>query len=212
MEGLAKHNGPVRKPNWALQEIDGEFPLELEQYASLEAQIAAISDDIAYDNHDIDDGIRAGLLTIDQLCDLPFVEQRWRAICGRYPGARHEALLRELIREQIGLMVNDVIETTRRVSLRREYKLRKMSVPPGAPLAVFRMSWPGANGSSNPSCMLTFITIRRRSAQPNARRRWFRIYSMPIAAILNSCRRNGAIACLTISPNGRGISGISLQA
>ncbi len=113
MEGLAKHNGPVRKPNWALQEIDGEFPLELEQYASLEAQIAAISDDIAYDNHDIDDGIRAGLLTIDQLCDLPFVEQRWRAICGRYPGARHEALLRELIREQIGLMVNDVIETTR---------------------------------------------------------------------------------------------------
>jgi len=113
MEGLAKHNGPVRDPNWALQEIDREFPLDLGQFASLEAQIAAISDDIAYDNHDIDDGIRAGLLTLDQLLELPFVERRWRAICDRYPGARHEALLRELIREQIGVMVNDVIETTR---------------------------------------------------------------------------------------------------
>lgn len=113
MEGLAKHNGPVHDPNWALQEIDSEFPLGLSQFASLEAQIAAISDDIAYDNHDIDDGIRAGLLTLDQLLELPFVERRWRAICDRYPGARQETLLRELIREQIGFMVNDVIETTR---------------------------------------------------------------------------------------------------
>lgn len=113
MEGLAKHNGPVGAPNWALREIDAEFPLGLTQFASLEAQIAAISDDIAYDNHDIDDGIRAGLLSLEQLLELPFVERRWRAICDRYPGARHEALLRELIREQIGVMVNDVIETTR---------------------------------------------------------------------------------------------------
>ena len=113
MEGLAKHNGPVLSPNWALREIDTEFPLGLQQFASLEAQIAAISDDIAYDNHDIDDGVRAGLLTLDQLLDLPFVERRWRAICVRYPGARHETLLRELIREQIGVMVNDVIETTK---------------------------------------------------------------------------------------------------
>ncbi len=113
MEGLAKHNGPVHDPNWALREIDGAFPLGLSSFASLEAQIASISDDIAYDNHDIDDGIRAGLLTLDQLLELPFVERRWRAICDRYPGARHEALLRELIREQIGVMVNDVIETTK---------------------------------------------------------------------------------------------------
>lgn len=113
MEGLAKHNGPVQDPNWALREIDGAFPLCLSSFASLEAQIASISDDIAYDNHDIDDGIRAGLLTLDQLLELPFVERRWRAICDRYPGARHEALLRELIREQIGVMVNDVIETTK---------------------------------------------------------------------------------------------------
>jgi dGTPase len=113
MEGLAKHNGPVLNPHWALAEVDSAFPLELRQYASLEAQIAAIADDIAYDNHDIDDGIRAGLLTLDQLRELPFIDSRWRAIFDRYPGARHETLLRELVREQIGAMVNDVIETTR---------------------------------------------------------------------------------------------------
>lgn len=112
IEGLAKHNGPVRDPNWALAEIDADFPLELAQYASLEAQIASISDDIAYDNHDIDDGLRAGLLTLDQLLTLPFVEHRWRKIVDRYPGAKQETLLRELVREQIGFMVNDVIETT----------------------------------------------------------------------------------------------------
>lgn len=113
MEGLAKHNGPVLNPHWALAEVDAGFPLELRQYASLEAQIAAIADDIAYDNHDIDDGIRAGLLTLDQLRELPFIDTRWRAIFDRYPGAKHETLLRELVREQIGAMVNDVIETTR---------------------------------------------------------------------------------------------------
>jgi dGTPase len=112
LEGLAKHNGPMRDPNWALAEIDEEFPLQLGQFASLEAQIAAIADDIAYDNHDIDDGIRAGLLTLDQLLELPFIERRWAAIVDRYPGARHESLIRELIREQIGVMVNDVIEST----------------------------------------------------------------------------------------------------
>ena len=113
MEGLAKHNGPVLNPHWALAEVDAGFPLELRQYASLEAQIASIADDIAYDNHDIDDGIRAGLLTLDQLRELPFIDTRWRAIFDRYPGAKHETLLRELVREQIGAMVNDVIETTR---------------------------------------------------------------------------------------------------
>ena len=113
MEGLAKHNGPVANPGWALAEIDTAFPLHLQQHASLEAQVAAISDDIAYDNHDIDDGLRSGLLTLDQLLELPFIERRWQAIFDRYPGAKHETLLRELVREQIGFMVNDVIETTR---------------------------------------------------------------------------------------------------
>jgi dGTPase len=113
LEGLAKHNGPVVQPTWALSELNNAFDLELMQWPSLEAQIAAVADDIAYDNHDIDDGIRAGLLTLDQLLELPFVRERFDGICKRYPGHSRDRLLPELVREQIGVMVNDVIETTR---------------------------------------------------------------------------------------------------
>jgi dGTPase len=113
LEGLAKHNGPVTEPTWALAEVNDGFDLDLRRWPSLEAQIAAVADDIAYDNHDIDDGIRAGLLTVEQLTELPFIRDRWLAIQQRYPGARRETMVRELVREQIGVMVNDVIDTTR---------------------------------------------------------------------------------------------------
>jgi dGTPase len=112
LEGLAKHNGPVTNPNWALQQIDADFDLELEKWPSLEAQVAAIADDIAYDNHDIDDGFRAGLLSLNQLLALPFIAKRWGEIVLRYPGFAAEKLLPELIREYIGAMVNDVIQAT----------------------------------------------------------------------------------------------------
>ena len=112
LEGLAKHNGPVRHPGWALADIDGAFPLDLASHASLEAQIAAVADDIAYDNHDIDDGLRAGLLDLGQLMDQPFVAANFRAVEERFPGAPRDRLLRELVRDQIGVMVNDVIAAT----------------------------------------------------------------------------------------------------
>lgn len=113
LEGLAKHNGPVRHPPWALAELDAAFPLDLASHASLEAQVAAISDDIAYDNHDIDDGLRAGFLTLDDLLDLPQIAQAWYAIEARFPGAARDRCLRELVRGQIGRMVNDVLGETR---------------------------------------------------------------------------------------------------
>lgn len=112
LEGLAKHNGPVFEPNWALAELDAAFPLELATRASLEAQVAAIADDIAYDNHDIDDGLRAGFLELDDLLTLDAVADQWRAIERRHPSAPRDRLLRELVRGQIGRMVNDVIEET----------------------------------------------------------------------------------------------------
>src|SRR3954464_12615157 len=73
LEGLAKHNGPVAAPGWALAEADAEFPPDLGTWPGLEAQVAAIADDIAYDNHDVDDGLRAGLFTLEELVELPFV-------------------------------------------------------------------------------------------------------------------------------------------
>ena len=113
LEGLAKHNGPCLQPSWALEEIDAAFPLDLSGWASAEAQVAAVADDIAYDNHDIDDGLRAGMLDLDQLLALDFVADNWRRVEARFPNADRQRQLRELVRSQIGVMVNDVIETSR---------------------------------------------------------------------------------------------------
>ena len=116
LEGLAKHNGPVRAPTWAMAEANAERDLELDSWPGLEAQIAAIADDIAYDNHDIDDGLRAGLLEIDELVSLPLVRRLWDAIERRHPGLSTEKRQRALVRDMIGHMVEDVLaETERRV-------------------------------------------------------------------------------------------------
>lgn len=117
LEGLAKHNGPQRHPGWALVQADAAFPLELGQWSSLEAQVAALADDIAYDNHDIDDGLRAGLLSLDQLLALPFVAEGWDACRARFADVAPARLTGELIRNQIGAMVGDLIaETQRRIA------------------------------------------------------------------------------------------------
>jgi dGTPase len=114
LEGLAKHNGPVTDAPWALAEANAEFDLSLSGWPSLEAQVAAVADDIAYDNHDIDDGCRAGLLVIDELMEVPLVRRHWDAIERRHPGLPKEKRLRALVRDQIGSMVGDVLAETRR--------------------------------------------------------------------------------------------------
>jgi dGTPase len=117
LEGLAKHNGPIAAPTWAMKEADAALDLELDSRSGLEAQIAAISDDIAYDNHDIDDGLRAGLLDVDELLSLPMVKRLWDAIAERHPGSSNEKRQRALVRDMIGHMVADVLrETQRRVA------------------------------------------------------------------------------------------------
>ena len=113
LEGLAKHNGPVAQPGWALAQLDEEFPLDLRRWPSLEAQVAALADDIAYDNHDIDDGLRAGFLELEDLLELDFLANLWDDVRARFPDASKQILLRELVRTQIGAMVNDLLETTR---------------------------------------------------------------------------------------------------
>ena len=90
LEGLAKHNGPIASAKLG----DGRSqrsvgPGAVDSWPSLEAQVAAIADDIAYDNHDIDDGLRAGLLELDELVEIPVVEASLEGDRGRaIPGSR----------------------------------------------------------------------------------------------------------------------------
>jgi dGTPase len=112
LEGLAKHNGPIVDPTWAMAEANAEWDLALSSWPSLEAQVAAIADDIAYDNHDIDDGLRSGLLNIDELIELPLVQRHWAAIADRHSGVSLERRQRALVRDMIGTMVGDVLTAT----------------------------------------------------------------------------------------------------
>jgi len=116
LEGLAKHNGPVLEPTWAMTEANAEWDLGLDSWPCLEAQVAAIADDIAYDNHDIDDGLRSGLLELGELIELPLVWRHWSAIGERHPAISTEKRQRALVRDMIGTMVSDVLaETQRRI-------------------------------------------------------------------------------------------------
>lgn len=116
LEGLAKHNGPIADPEWAVAGVNAGWDLDLMRRSSLEAQVAAIADDIAYDNHDIDDGLRSGLLTAEQLLSVASITRQRERLEQRYPGLDARRVWPELIRDQIGAMVNDVIvETERRI-------------------------------------------------------------------------------------------------
>jgi dGTPase len=137
LEGLAKHNGPVRSPTWALAEANSEFDLELSTWPSLEAQVAAIADDIAYDNHDIDDGLRAGLIDFETLVAVPLVNRHWHAIRKRSGELPPDKMQRALVRDMIGTMVGDVIaEVGRRVTESRVGTIEDVRSA-GRPLAGF---------------------------------------------------------------------------
>jgi dGTPase len=114
LEGLVKHNGPVRKPAPYITEYDERQKLDLHTHASAEAQVAALADDIAYHSHDLDDGLRAQLFTAEDLHHLPVVgealaEARRASLDVPPPRLRHET-----IRRVINALIHDLVDESRR--------------------------------------------------------------------------------------------------
>jgi dGTPase len=118
LEGLVKHNGPLTGPNAIKPDKPVPEPvlaycekqdLELATFASVEAQAAALADDIAYNNHDIDDGFRAGFFTFAELADVPIADRTLAEVRAAYPGIDGPRLLYEAIRRLIGAMIDDAV-------------------------------------------------------------------------------------------------------
>lgn len=115
LEGIAKHNGPLTGPKARrplspyVAEFDAAFPLHLSTHAGAEAQAAAIADDIAYDAHDIDDGLRAGLFELDDIASVPFIGALLEEIRELYGPLDRSRVIHELGRRVITRFVEDVI-------------------------------------------------------------------------------------------------------
>lgn len=113
LEGIAKHNGPVPHPYpLALTEYNSVHDLELHTFASAEAQVAALADDIAYNNHDLHDGLRAGLFTDDQASEVPLVGAAYAEVDLLYPELCRSKRRHEALRRVFSVMVGDVITTS----------------------------------------------------------------------------------------------------
>ncbi len=113
LEAIAKHNGPVLgELPYALADYNARHDLELHTHASAEAQVAALADDIAYNNHDLHDGLRAGLFTDADIEPLPIVGPAYAEVDRRYPGLEANRRRHEALRRVFGVMVSDVINTS----------------------------------------------------------------------------------------------------
>jgi dGTPase len=123
LEGMAKHNGPVTGPHadprragpipYALAEADAAWDLGLDSFASAEAQVAAIADDIAYSHHDLHDGLRSGLFDEGDLAGLPVTGPAFAEVDRLYPGLERMRRRHEALRRVFGLLVEDVIAVAR---------------------------------------------------------------------------------------------------
>ena len=125
LEGVVKHNGPVggllERPAWReIVDYDRAYGLDLGTWASAEAQVAALSDDIAYNNHDVDDGLEAGLFHLTELLDVPLIGPVLRSVRRDYPDLDDRLTRLEAVRRLIGVMVGDLMaETTARAAASR---------------------------------------------------------------------------------------------
>ncbi|MBU2982497.1 deoxyguanosinetriphosphate triphosphohydrolase [Lentibacter algarum] len=138
LEGIAKHNGPVVGdiPR-ALLEYNAQHDLELSTHASAEAQVAALSDDIAYNNHDIHDGLRAGLFGVEDITQLPLLKGCFAEVDKTYPALSAYRRQHEALRRFFGVLVEDVINTSQSLIKERAPKSAADVRHAGCPLVRF---------------------------------------------------------------------------
>ncbi|OYX48382.1 MAG: deoxyguanosinetriphosphate triphosphohydrolase [Alphaproteobacteria bacterium 32-64-14] len=144
LEGVIKHNGPLvraDKPLAALpvafRDYDALQSLDLDTFAGPEAQVAALADDIAYNNHDIQDGLRAGLFEIDDLVDVPLAGKVIGEVMAQYPDIERDRLISEAVRRLIGVWVSDLIAEFQRRAAEAKPKSVEDVRALGRPLAAF---------------------------------------------------------------------------
>ena len=143
LEGTVKHNGPLEGPGIerpvppSIAEYDRQHKLALDTFPGLEAQIAALADDIAYNNHDIDDGLRAGLFAVADLAEVPLVGPVFAEVGARYPGLDEARLIHEAIRRLIDRMVRDLVAETGRRLVESGVKTAEEVRHLGKPMAAF---------------------------------------------------------------------------
>lgn len=145
LEGLVKHNGPMTSPPASIARFG--LDLKLNSYASAEAQVSALSDDIAYHCHDVDDGLRAGLFAMSDLAGVPLAGPAFAEVLDRWPGLEPARLIHEAVRRMIDRMVADVLATTenRIVEMRPETADDVRAF--GRPLVAFSPDMAVANGA-----------------------------------------------------------------
>ncbi len=113
LEGIAKHNGPLKgEIPWSMQALCDLVDLQLHEFAGLEAQIAAIADDIAYNHHDLQDGLRSGLLTFEQVLEVPIIRRCYEEVCAKMTGVADEITIDRALSKFFSILVNDVFEST----------------------------------------------------------------------------------------------------
>src|SRR5262245_25672964 len=144
LEGVIKHNGPLVTKEKPLEKLPAAFrdyealqSLELNTFAGPEAQVAALADDIAYNNHDIEDGLRAGLFDIDDLMEIPLTGDVFRQVMADYPGLERHRLISETVRRLIGVWTADLIaEFGRRVAAEKPKSVEEVRAL-SRPIAAF---------------------------------------------------------------------------
>ena len=128
IDGLLKHNGPIQNIESYKKILNKSFfnkKLKFKSAPSLEAQISSISDDIAYNNHDLQDGLRAGLFSIEKIATIPYLSKIVKKHKKKLKNFRKEIIINQIIRDLINLMVTDIINTTKK-NLKRN-KLRNLN-------------------------------------------------------------------------------------